>query len=501
MFRSAIRNTPLTSEVAHSLFPNIKAEPPFEDDVSFLATLRALLHNRIPKDESALLLTREVFVSHAQLSRDTSEMLVRRCLSCYAEDELSGKGNIMLLDLSVTSDDAPVCIRAFLENFSNLYHGWQRLEKINAFFQGAFVADCYINPTEKSVLLLCHNLDLKKYHYLQVATLAFLPWYFDPEQGISQQEMSLLQALRQTSSSEYIEQINKIASLFDFRSAHIRNTLNGFEIRYEREELARVNGWISECDRTIDRYNRAIGDQLSAKRDHMIRALGLQAKIDGYGEEDSELMEYFLCNKKLHLERVVDSRMHFACSDYLSYFDREVADRAISNTRSFVYRRNDDHGEIGISNADMKVLLHEIFVNEEPRLRIKFCAAYNFDIRRNVQADTSHAFDSNLSDCMPNPHIDRHACIGDYERVINDALRQGNYVTAIEQCVASCKSLNWGDGPVMSEFMDTMWGKNRKNNRCIELPDGTVVGPKGAVEWLKAQEAEHVQETEETTNE
>lgn len=45
--------------------------------------------------------------------------------------------------------------------------------------------------------------------------------------------------------------------------------------------------------------------------------------------------------------------------------------------------------------------------------------------------------------------------------------------------------------------MSTMWGGNDVNNRCIELPDGSVVKPIEAIRWLKQQENNNEQETEE----
>ena len=58
----------------------------------------------------------------------------------------------------------------------------------------------------------------------------------------------------------------------------------------------------------------------------------------------------------------------------------------------------------------------------------------------------------------------------------------------------SCKSLNFNDSPVMQEFMRRMYGisdyQDSINTRCIELPDGTVVTPVDAINWLKAQEVQ-----------
>ena len=83
--------------------------------------------------------------------------------------------------------------------------------------------------------------------------------------------------------------------------------------------------------------------------------------------------------------------------------------------------------------------------------------------------------------------------MGNYSRTINECLRNRNYIGALEQSIASCKSLNFCDSPVMSEFMRQMYGltdTTLTNNRCIELPDGRVVTPKEAIEYLKSQKEE-----------
>ena len=99
---------------------------------------------------------------------------------------------------------------------------------------------------------------------------------------------------------------------------------------------------------------------------------------------------------------------------------------------------------------------------------------------------------------MPNTHINSYSCMGNYQTTINNLLKRRNYIGALEQCIASCKSLNFGDSTVMREFMGTMYGDNSANNRCIELPDGSVVRPVEAIKWLKQQQVDNnEQETEE----
>ena len=98
---------------------------------------------------------------------------------------------------------------------------------------------------------------------------------------------------------------------------------------------------------------------------------------------------------------------------------------------------------------------------------------------------------------MPNPHIDRYRCMGNYETKINNLLKNRDYIGALEQCAASAKSLNFHDSTVMSEFVRQICTNAGKNNRCIELPDGKVVKPAEAIKWIEAQEVERAKKEEE----
>ena len=140
----------------------------------------------------------------------------------------------------------------------------------------------------------------------------------------------------------------------------------------------------------------------------------------------------------------------------------------------------------------MRMLMTAIFLDQ--KLRIRFCAAYKFNMNGSVSAVSRYSFGAECRDCTPNTHIDRFSCLGNYQRSINELLKHHDYIGAIEQCSASCKSLNFNDSPVMQEFMRRMYGisdyQDTINTRCIELPDGTVVTPVDAINWLKAQEVQ-----------
>lgn len=489
MFKSVINNTPLVSDAANSFFQNIRGDY-FQRDATFLSTLRALVAPRMSTEDSIDLSFSETNFTAVQV-RENSVRAIINATCGYSNALSGGTGQIQIHNFtSQSQEDNYACMELMKSSFEQHYEGWHRLNKVTDFFRKTFYVLCFINPEKRNVYLFTDRMDVRKMHYLQCSIFAFLPWYFNPEVGVSELEMELIESLRQKTSEKYEDCIARIASQYDFRTQRIRNLLAGFETRYERQECETVRREIQKYIEEIQRLDCQIGEYLRYKSDKEIRLLGLEAKIAQGENEDSEIMEYFLCNNKLVLEEVTDTYMVFSCMDYLTYFDEDMAKQMIDNKRSYVYRPNGRACNNFIQEDDMKKLMYAIFIDQT--LRIKMCCAYKFELRGRVEGLSEHRYGYEFRECTPNTHIDRYSCMGNYRMTINQLLTNHDYIGAIEQCIASCKSLNFADSTVMEEFMRRLYGISNYevNIRCIELPDGKVVTPKEAVEWLNAQESQ-----------
>lgn len=501
MFKSVLNSTPLVSDAANSFFQNVSGDF-FQRDATFLSTLRALVAPRMGDGETIGLSFSESAYSVDEV-RNNNVRAVLNAITGRSNAIQGHEGQIQIHNfVSNTQDDNYACLELVKSSFEQQYDGWHRLGKVTDFFRKTFYVLCFINPEKKSVYIFVDKMDIRKMHYLQCSIFAFLPWYFDPTEGVTELEMELINSLREKKSDKYEECIAKIASQYDFRTSKIRNLLAGFETRYEKRECERVRADIQSYIDTINSLNNQIGEYLRYKAEKEIRLLGLETKIENGASEDSEIMEYFLCNDRLVLEQVDDRYMVFSCMDYLTYFDEDMAKKMIDNPRSYVYRPNDRMCNNYIREEDMKKLMYAIFVDQT--IRIKFCSAYRFELDGNVRALEHHDYGYEFRECTPNTHIDRYSCIGNYQRAINELLKRNDYIGAIEQCIASCKSLNFADSTVMKEFMRRLYGISdyRVNIRCIELPDMRVVTPTEAIEWIKSQEPqEETQGREEDVNE
>jgi len=486
MFKNCLEQTPLSSEAANAYFENITGEQIF-GDTSFTATVRALVAPRMKEGERVQVsFTQSNYDSRVIKDHPPKNILSAMIGYSPAMQEFS-TGVIEIHNLNHVNPENNIAIADMVkDNMASTYDGWYRLPKVTDFFRKTFYCICFINPDKKNVMLFTDTLDIRKLHYLQCGIFAFMPWYFNPEDGVSEIEMALINSLREKTPENYLSCLNVIASQYDFRSGKIKKLLAGFETIFERKELEQAQRNLRDVIDELNDLNERFGNYLRQQRELNAKILGLEISIERGGGE-SEIMEYFLCNKKLVLESCTNRDLVFGCMDYLTYFDEEMAKTMIDNPRSYVYKPNGNTMERYMSKEDMKRLMYALFIDQT--LRMKMCAAYSFRIDGNVSALSGHYYSYEYSDCTPNTHIDRFSCMGNHQRVINELLRERNYIGALEQSISSCKSLNFGDSPVMNEFMYRLYGaRDGINVKCIELPTGEVVKPKEAVAWLKAQE-------------
>ncbi len=488
MFQEYItkEQTPFTSEVADTFFKNIDGSllaASIGNECSFTATMRALIAPRMTEDETLVIIGDNTGTNNPSYSNADKLSVMQDFVPGFLPNM---EGRLYIYNVSNSNNTANGKFDFIDHNFEELHEGWHRLVKITDFFRKTFRVMCFINPAIHSTILFVEREDFGKLHYLQCATFAFLPWFLERDKEITEDEMNLINSLRKKTSSEYIKCLNKMAEKYDFRTMSIKNLLDGFETRFETAEINRIEQKIEDLTEGILDFNRRIGELLKEKRDQETILLGYQTRVNNAGE--SEIMDYFLSNKNLVLESVTDTLIIFGVKTYVEYFDEDMAEKIINNKQSYIYRPNGRACNNIIPEDDMEKFMRAIFIDRV--LKLRFCAIYTFALQGNVTAPSHYPYSYEFTGYMPNTHTDRYSCLGNYQRVINEYLLKNDYIGALEQCVASCSSLNLGDVPVMEEFMRQIYGISQYDTStcCIELPNGDVVKPKEAIEWLKSQE-------------
>ena len=181
-----------------------------------------------------------------------------------------------------------------------------------------------------------------------------------------------------------------------------------------------------------------------------------------------------------------ETRFNFIVKTVLDSWDPELFETMVNKDTSHLYSGYSiGHQEFRTIEARRK-FFNAIF-SDDPKLRIKLCGLYILDLRGLSSSSSGYHFPRSCSDRLPNPHLHFFNCLGNYQRAINGYLRDGDAVGAVEQCVASCKSINLAEPPTVQRFFEILF---RTNADVIELPDHSSVTTVKALEWLNAQDAE-----------
>lgn len=488
MFRQVISKTPLTTEAADAFFTNITGAS-YSGDKSFLATLRALMYPRMPAGAK---ISQRFYT--ANISKDyTTEHNQRDIVHAACQDwDVNGKDYLVVCNVNNRDEDArKACLDAIQNDFPKAFKGWHSMDKVTDLYRKSYRVLCYINPDKRSTILFVDNLNVRRVHYLGVCIMAILPWYFNAEQGMTDLEKKLLFSCKEIESEEpYMACLEEIAKQWNFEEARTRKLLSGFEAKYERVALDEIQRQINRSYEEVQQYENSIASLFERIADQNIRLEGLRAKLAQKEQHgDSDLMEYFLCNKHLHLEEVRDTTMYFEVRGCLTYFNEDMAESYIRNHNSVLY----NYPFKGTNGGQMERLWRSVFLGQDeadagrPVVKMRICAAYSLDLRRGVQGRSGHDFSEFGSGYLRNPHIQNHSCLGQHRRAFDELMKKQDYIGCLEQTVSSCCNISMSEAGVISR----MFEEAARGVKCFELPDGRAVNGVEAIEWLEAWDKEN----------
>lgn len=468
MFTDTVTNTPFTTEDADYLFDDKIPRFSVLNDYSLLSTMRALIAPRMPEGR-----TLTFGYSTCDSVLDRIDLLIDTATA-------SKPDAFRLINVSPLSPEKREAIMQFIQSsFVEANEGYEELASVKGFFAKSFPVLCFVNREIHSTVLVVSRLDLRKLHYIQTALLVMMPWYHGSRESVSENELSLIKSFRNNDSTEYRSCLKQLAEKYDFREPRIRRLMSGFETRADRSRMETTKNDITRIDNDIDQYNNLIAGLMRRRNELLLTLMGLEAKIASYADENSELMGYMLRNKRVTVCNVDYDQLTIMLTDYLEYYDEDLIERNLKNDMGAIYQS----APSAEAYEDMRKLMMKIFLDRE--LRIRVSAAYRITPGERVEGLRRGMYDGQLDASMPNPHVFQYSCLGQYNDVLTELVRDNDYIGIIDQCLASVRSLNWGDSPVMSYFASYMY---HDEYRCIELPDGQIVYPSEAISWIKEQE-------------
>jgi len=470
MFNKPIYSTALTDETTDRLFSNITASG--APDQSFLATLRALLHKRLPSNETVRLSCKAVHVSENAISIATPSQR----MSCFIPDSLKylteSEHNICIVYTVYTNVGEKMLetVRANVGTGKRHMSNYTRRDDLKVFYARNLNALFYTDDTEKNTVIFTDKLDLKHFHALQMMLPKYLPCLFT-DNSLTEKETALLKSLGNKSAVDYEMLIEEFINDLDIRSEIIRTKLMGFETAYERVRLNEIQNEIDTYQNSYNSHMTAARDIFQTIQDRQYMLAGLACAVNEHSG-DSELMEYFMCNKNLSIIRVNGSMIEFVAHGYADVYDEDAFEMYVGNHGGFMYNNINST----VTKSQMEKLYRSIFNDGIYKLRM--CAAYSADIRTGLRALAHYMFPPESRTYLPNPHIQQFGCIGSYAARFQEYMQKHDYVGAIDQAVVSARNLNFYDSAIISAL-----GKDLSYTsvKCLEKTDGTLLSPLEAI--------------------
>jgi len=396
MFAKEINRMTLTNDVAGRLFDNITTAS-YGMDKAFAATLRALLHKRLPADQSVALTLIPLGLAATTADIITDTICQKDFGHSYAiyiaypQDKSMGDQVLNAARTDIGEGNRYLDTYTLQEDLRVFY-----IRKLDGLF--------YTNT--RSAIIFLDHLDIRRFHALQMMIPKYLPALF-ADSPLTDEEAALLKSLGARSSDEYEQLIEKFAQRLDMRGEMIRTRLKGFETVFEQEQA-------KDVEQIIERYQQGYQSALDNLRRtwnsiqaQQVTLAGLKCRIDNEAHSESELMKYFLCNKQLSVIRVRGTEIEFVVNGYADIFDEEAFEVYAGNHHSYLYSRISN----AVTTEGMELLYRAIFGGG---FKLRVCAAFRADMRNNITPLSDYVFPPESHTYLPNPHIQRFACIGGY---------------------------------------------------------------------------------------
>lgn len=190
----------------------------------------------------------------------------------------------------------------------------------------------------------------------------------------------------------------------------------------------------------------------------------------------TELKDYLHTQKGI-IVNVGDGSLLLTITTFLSNYDPD-------DVETFIFNSDRPYQDLtGKEEHDVRILFRAVFVDHI--FKIKFAATYKLDYNCHVTA-MSGATNMNIVQAVPNPHINRHSCLGNYEPMLEDAEDHRDFLTAIAICQQSAGSMNLVETISTKYFFDDFAVAYHEDIPVILTAAGESITPKQAIEQLKS---------------
>ena len=478
MFATSYSNSPLVGTAANEIFPNIKGDTAALGDVTILAAMRVLLYDRLKDGQQAAFVQREV--SPSSFTGDLTQALTA-VFSGY--DLENAENTLFVVNVQVNNDGEKKTLIDRFKGVKSLFGMGPNKAFEEGLFNKVMKSKVYMNAERSCTLIfVAGNMTSIASHAIAVLLPRYFDRFFDHDDKghvllSDNEDLLIKKGLSEDKRADsFISAVQRFAERFDFRTPEIKAKLDGFEKKYAKNKAQVLDRTIEDTIQKINDINTKYASLVRKKRSLLEQRTAIMLGLEEDKNENA-LMNYFLANKNLLLQSAEEGVLKFYVKTTLGNFDTETMKSILANRDREVRCRMYTDGDSSISRADRDLLFKAIFVDESIRVWLfgKFtlqCGEYC-----EVSAESGFSQPPEMHDCCPNPHLFRHSCMGDNARYANDALANGDYVTAMEQTIGSCASVNINEtitsGPWMENLLSEKYGRffETKDHRRMNITE------------------------------
>ena len=471
MFENRITTTQLTGPLGDCMFRRINGDE-YEGDVSFLATTRALLMNRMSNDmqfhmriDSFILTSMNAETRNARIT------------------ELKDNSTVYLV--SVKTESAIQASEEDIEAFGSIAvpEGFNEATDVREFFSSKMLCRMMINELTQTTIIMIVNMDMRKYHLVQCMIPRIVPWFFHNAR-LSVAERNLLYSLRERGKGAYEQSLNVLCDVDSFRQKHTAALLSSFKRRGLEKQQRSIESSIRSNTQHVERLQNDLLNYLRKINEDNFKLSGILTALNGDINTSDELSAFIAANRNIKLLNAETDGIYFIIRGHLDIFDSEAYRTMARNVNCWYWTYGPRYGTFA-SRENKKRLLDAIF-GPNPEFKLKTCGHFKLcGDYGEVSARSGYAFGPEYMDCYPNPHLYYNACLGAHRAPINKALQQGDLVGAVSQCISSVHSVNVTESASFKHIISDIF---ERTSPILDGPDGKSYTVEQAHDYLLAKE-------------
>jgi len=357
---------------------------------------------------------------------------------------------------------------------------------LSKYLSGKSIRTHILRRTQCCVVLISET-NRPTWQKSQLKAISFLPRLLPEifaEKKISKTEYTLLEAASKADCKTIETLLEMLYKESDFCNERQKHLLHGIVSYRLNLELKRARTEAVNAEHNANISLQRYMEQTQAALQNSILAEEYERRIEATTPDVDQIMNYLNSNKAVSVN-IEGNTMHLDVTGMLTNFDPD-AYRAIRD-KSFAHFRENIVG----NTEDALLFFDALFLEES--IKIMIGARYAIEPHIGVTGKKGYA----IPGVIPNPHIQYHACLGQYRGDMQAALSKSDFVGLIALCIASGVSLNIPERPTCGRFIKDVTGGSQK---AVLLPDGETVSYKKAVAWLKQQKGIGGETTDGETN-